>query len=91
MVIINREIFPNFVIGDKTPPILQGILNLSPESFYKGSVIQPEIFEGVVDEFLAKNVKILDVGSGSAAARSLCLRLAGDGGRGKSRGGDDKL
>ncbi len=67
MVIINRELFPNFFVGDKTPPIIQGILNLSPESFYKGSVIQPEIFEGVVDDFLAKNVKILDVGSRSTA------------------------
>ncbi|MHA1109571.1 MAG: dihydropteroate synthase [Promethearchaeota archaeon] len=67
MVIINRELFPNFYVGDTTPPIFQGILNLSPESFYKGSVIQPDIFKRVVDEFLAKGVKILDIGSRSTA------------------------
>ncbi len=67
MVIIDREIFPNFHVGDKNPPIYQGILNISPESFYKGSVIKPEIFTKVVDDFLVKNVKILDVGSRSTA------------------------
>ena len=67
MVIIHRELFPNFFAGDKTPPIFQGILNLSPESFYKGSVIQPDIFNGVVTNFLDKGVKILDVGSRSTA------------------------
>jgi dihydropteroate synthase len=67
MVIINREIFPDFFVGDKNPPILQGILNLSPESFYKGSVIQPDIFNGVVNDYIAKGVKILDIGSRSTA------------------------
>lgn len=67
MVIIHRELFPNFFVGDKTPPIFQGILNLSPESFYKGSVIKPDIFNGVVNDFLARNVKILDIGSRSTA------------------------
>ena len=72
MVIIDREIFPNFYVGDKTPPIFQGILNLSPESFYKGSVIQPDIFKGVVDDFLANGVKILDVGSRKYSSWSNC-------------------
>ncbi|MBN2155820.1 MAG: dihydropteroate synthase [Candidatus Lokiarchaeota archaeon] len=67
MVIIHRDIFPDFFIGDQTPPLFQGILNLSPESFYKGSVIQPDIFNGVVKDFLKKGVKILDVGSRSTA------------------------
>jgi len=67
MVIIHHELFPDFFIGDKTPPIFQGVLNLSPESFYKGSVIQPDRFNGVVKNFLARGVKILDVGSRSTA------------------------
>lgn len=67
MVTINRELFPNFYVGDKTPPILQGILNLSPESFYKGSIIQPDIFKEVVNDFIANGVKILDLGSRSTA------------------------
>jgi dihydropteroate synthase len=67
MVEIKREIFPNYYIGDHRTPVFQGILNLSPESFYKGSVIQSNIFSDVVNNYVDMGVEILDVGSRSTA------------------------
>ncbi len=67
MVSINNEILPDFFIGDNYPPILHGILNLSPESFYKGSIIKSVDFKEKVDAFIKNGAKILDLGARSTA------------------------
>lgn len=67
MVIIQREIFPGFSIGDLELPILQGIVNISPESFYKGSIVRRDEINGKIKNFLDNGVKILDVGARSTA------------------------
>lgn len=67
MVIIKKEVFPNFFIGDEYEPIIQGIVNLSPESFYKRSVVKRDEINGQIKSFIDKGAKILDVGARSTA------------------------
>lgn len=67
MVSINCEILPDFSIGDDNSPIIHGILNLSPESFYKGSIVKSVDFKEKVDGFIKNGAKILDLGARSTA------------------------
>lgn len=67
MVLINKELFPNFNIGDNFPPIIQGVINISPESFYKGSIFKVDQINGQFQKFLDNGVKIFDVGARSTA------------------------
>jgi dihydropteroate synthase len=55
-------------IGDDFPTIIMGVLNLSPESFYKGSVYDDLMsLEKIALEMVNSGAKILDLGARSTA------------------------
>ena len=65
---IYSKLFDFLEIGDDHPPIIMGVLNLSPESFYKGSVYE-DIYtiERVVMDMVKNGAKMVDVGARSTA------------------------
>ncbi len=65
---INSKLFGFLEVGDKFPTVIMGVLNLSPESFYKSSVYDSiNKLEHVVSEMIQKGARILDVGARSTA------------------------
>lgn len=52
-------------IGDRYPSHVMGIINLSPESFYKNSVISPESALEIAQKMVEDGATILDVGARS--------------------------
>ena len=55
-------------IGDNFPTIVMGVLNLSPESFYKGSIYNdPTLLEKATLEMVNGGAKMLDLGARSTA------------------------
>lgn len=57
-----------FEIGDDFPPIIMGVLNLSPESFYKGSVYDNEAsLKKATIQMIKNGARMLDVGARSTA------------------------
>ena len=67
-----NEIYAKFFnlleIGDNYPTIVMGVLNLSPESFYKGSVYDSaKKIEIAVKNMVTNGVAILDLGARSTA------------------------
>ena len=55
-------------IGDDFPTVVMGVLNLSPESFYKGSVYNdPTLLEKATLEMVDGGAKMLDLGARSTA------------------------
>ncbi|TXT65093.1 MAG: Dihydropteroate synthase [Promethearchaeota archaeon] len=55
-------------IGDEFPPIVMGVINLSPESFYKGSVYQNEQeITHAARRMITNGARILDIGARSTA------------------------
>ncbi len=66
-MIINSTI-AGIAIGDKAPVRVMGIINLSPESFYQGSVYQrSEEIVGQARQMIKEGCDILDVGGRSTA------------------------
>ena len=59
----------NFLdVGDDFPTIIMGVLNLSPESFYSGSIYEGlDTLERVTQEMINNGAKILDLGARSTA------------------------
>ena len=59
----------NFLeIGDDFPTIIMGVINLSPESFYKGSVYEePQRIKKAAREMIKNGAQILDIGGRSTA------------------------
>jgi dihydropteroate synthase len=66
-MLIHNEIFPSFPVGDDIFPIFQGVINLSPESFYKGSFIKSEDVLTKINSFVKNGAKIIDIGARSTA------------------------
>ncbi len=65
---IYTKLFDFLEIGDDFPTIIMGVINLSPESFYKGSVYkEPERIKEAVSEMVKNGVQILDIGGRSTA------------------------
>ncbi|MHA1669601.1 MAG: dihydropteroate synthase [Promethearchaeota archaeon] len=65
---INVKLHDFLEIGDDFPTIIMGVLNLSPESFYKGSVYDDLIsLEKIALEMINNGAKILDLGARSTA------------------------
>lgn len=65
---INTKLFDFLEIGDDFPTIISGVLNLSPESFYKGSVYDtPEKISNAAIDMVKNGAKILDIGGRSTA------------------------
>lgn len=63
-------------IGDDFPPVLMGVLNLSPESFYKGSVYSSnDRLKAVAEQMISNGAKILDLGARSTAPWSKKISL----------------
>lgn len=63
------------MIGSKHPVRIMGILNVSQESFYKGSVItQMDDLEQAVSDMIAAGADIIDIGGASTAPRSIYRR-----------------
>lgn len=62
------NLYDTLEIGDGFPTVIMGVLNLSPESFYKGSVYtDAQILKNVTLEMIKNGAKILDLGARSTA------------------------
>lgn len=65
---IYSKLFNSLEIGDDFPTIIMGVINLSPESFYKGSIYDElETLKKAVLEMINKGANLLDVGARSTA------------------------
>jgi len=65
---IYSRFFDILEVGDDFPTIIMGVLNLSPESFYKGSVYNTlKELKKVSLEMINNGVKMLDLGARSTA------------------------
>jgi len=65
---IYTKIFDLLEIGDDFPTVIVGVINLSPESFYKASVYdKPEEIRDAASEMIKNGAKILDIGGRSTA------------------------
>ena len=68
MSAIYTKLFDSIEIGDNHPTIIMGVLNLSPESFYKGSVYDNlNDLVQVTSEMIKNGAKMLDLGARSTA------------------------
>lgn len=65
---IYTNLFDSLEIGDDFPPVIMGVLNLSPESFYQGSVYEDlGKMKKAAIEMIDKGAKMLDLGARSTA------------------------
>ncbi|KKL50586.1 hypothetical protein LCGC14_2304010 [marine sediment metagenome] len=65
---IYTKLFDTIEIGDDFPTIIMGGINLSPESFYKGSIYDaPEKIRKAASVMVKSGAKILDIGGRSTA------------------------
>jgi len=65
---IYTKLFDRLEMGDDCPTVIMGVLNLSPESFYKGSVYKDLdlLREGALS-MIKNGAKMLDIGARSTA------------------------
>ncbi|MEM2208539.1 MAG: dihydropteroate synthase [Sulfolobales archaeon] len=54
-------------LGDGRPVRIAGVINVSPESFYKGSVVRPEEAGGVAVRMVEEGAELVDIGGRSTA------------------------
>ncbi|MFW9941699.1 MAG: dihydropteroate synthase [Candidatus Thorarchaeota archaeon] len=65
---IYMNLYDTLEIGDDFPTVIMGVLNLSPESFYQGSVYTTtDSLEKATLEMIENGAKILDLGARSTA------------------------
>lgn len=65
---IYTKLYDFLEIGDDFPTVIMGVINLSPESFYKGSVyIEPKKIRDAASEMINNGARILDLGGRSTA------------------------
>ena len=65
---IYSKLFGFLEIGDDYPTIIMGVLNLSPESFYKGSVYQDiNVIEKATVAMIKNGAQMIDIGARSTA------------------------
>lgn len=65
---IYAKFFDFFEIGDSSPIIIMGVLNLSPESFYKGSVYENvDSLQSATLNMIKNGARMLDLGARSTA------------------------
>ena len=68
MSLININLFDCLEIGDSHPIVIMGVINLSPESFFKGSVLKNlNDLSSIVKNMIQNGAKIIDVGARSTA------------------------
>ena len=54
---IYTKIFDFLEIGDDFPTVIMGVINLSPESFYKGSIyLEPNKIKTASSEMIKKTI-----------------------------------
>jgi len=63
-MVINTDIC-GIKVGDQYPAHVMGVINLSPESFYEGSVIDPEFALEVARKMVENGATFLDIGARS--------------------------
>ncbi len=65
---IYSKIYDSLEIGDDFPTVIMGVLNLSPESFYQGSVYSDDReIENATLDMIKNGAKMLDLGARSTA------------------------
>lgn len=65
---IYMNLYDILEIGDRYPTVIMGVLNLSPESFYKGSVYtDSKKLQNATLDMITNGAKILDLGARSTA------------------------
>lgn len=65
------NLYDTLEIGDGYPTVIMGVLNLSPQSFYKGSVYtNAQILKNVALKMINNGAKIIDLGARSTAPTS---------------------
>ncbi|MFX0040573.1 MAG: dihydropteroate synthase [Promethearchaeota archaeon] len=65
---IHTKLFDFLDIGDDFPTVIMGVINLSPESFYKGSIyVEPQKINAAASEMIKNGAQILDIGGRSTA------------------------
>ena len=65
---IYTKLFNYLEIGDDFPTIIMGVLNISPESFYKGSVYEnTDKLESAAKVMISQGALLLDLGARSTA------------------------
>jgi len=65
---ICTKLFDFLEIGDEYPTVIMGVINLSPESFYSGSVYEePEKIRDAASDMIKNGAQILDLGGRSTA------------------------
>ncbi len=65
---IYTKLYDLLEIGDDFPTVIIGVINLSPESFYQGSVYEePEKIRKAASEMIKNGAQILDIGGRSTA------------------------
>jgi len=68
---IYMNLYDTLEIGDGYPTVIMGVLNLSPQSFYKGSVYtNAQILKNVALKMINNGAKIIDLGARSTAPKS---------------------
>lgn len=73
---ISTKLFDYLKIGDKVPTIVMGVLNLSPESFYKSSVYESvSKIEHAAILMINGGAKVLDIGARSTAPGSISISV----------------
>ena len=65
------NLYDTLEIGDGYPTVIMGVLNLSPQSFYKGSVYtNAQVLKNVALKMINNGAKIIDLGARSTAPKS---------------------
>ncbi len=65
---IYTKLYDFLEIGDDLPAVIMGVINLSPESFYKGSVyVEPKKIRDAASEMVKNGAQVLDLGGRSTA------------------------
>ena len=68
---IYMNLYDTLKIGDGYPTVIMGVLNLSPQSFYKGSVYtNAQVLKNVALKMINNGAKIIDLGARSTAPTS---------------------
>ncbi len=68
MSIIIKAVIAGVSVGDEEPVRVMGVINASPESFYKGSVVtDPERATSLAEEMVREGASFIDVGGMSTA------------------------
>ena len=73
---IHAKLFEFLEIGDDFPTVIMGVLNLSPESFYQGSVYSDaKSIINATTQMIGNGAKIIDIGGRSTAPWSEKITL----------------